>query len=69
LFGKWFLVKGIEPQEKKKQSEQPQEEKRRKETMRERFINNKRPLNNANIYLKKGKELETRTLKRIVLMS
>jgi hypothetical protein len=34
LFQKWFPIKGIEPHEKKKQSQQPQEEKMRKETMR-----------------------------------
>ncbi len=68
LFKKWFIVKGIKPQEKKKQSEQTQEEKPRKETMRERFIKNKKPLNPTHIYPNKEKESETRTLKRIVLM-
>jgi hypothetical protein len=68
LFQEWFIVKGVEPQEKKKQNEQPQEEKSRKEMLRERFIKNKRPLNPTHIYPKKEKELEIRTLKRIVMM-
>ncbi len=58
---KWFPIQGAEPQEKK-QTKQPQEDRRRKETLRERFIKNKRPLNLVHIFPKKEKQLETRTL-------
>lgn len=37
--------------------------------MRERFIKNKRPLNLAHIYSKREKELEIKTIRRIILMS
>ncbi len=69
IFQKWFLVKGAEPLEKKKQSEQPHEEKRRKENLRAKFIKNKKPFNLAHIFLKKEKEQKTRTTRRIVMMS
>jgi hypothetical protein len=42
---------------------------KRKEIVRERFIKNKRPLNLAYIYLKKEKQLETKTTRRTFLMS
>jgi hypothetical protein len=42
---------------------------RRKESMKERFIKNKRPLNPTHIFLKKEKEPKSRTSKIIVLMS
>jgi hypothetical protein len=37
--------------------------------MKERLIKNKRPLNPMHISPKKEKQLETRTTKRVVLMS
>ncbi len=40
----------------KKQTEQPHENKRKKETLRERFIKNKRSLNLVHISPKKEKE-------------
>ncbi len=50
LFQKWFPI-GAEPQEKKKHKEHPQEDRKRKETLREKFIKNKRPLNLTHIFL------------------
>jgi hypothetical protein len=41
---------------------------RKKDTMRERFIKNKRPLNLAHIFPTNDKQPETRTTKRVVLM-
>ncbi len=55
MFQKWFPLKGIETQEKKKQAEQPQEDKRKRESLRGSFIKNKRPLNPTLISLKKEK--------------
>jgi hypothetical protein len=69
LFQKWFPLEGGESQKKKKHAEQPQEDKRRRDSLRERFIKNKRPLNPTHICPKKEKQLETRTTKKIVLMS
>ncbi len=43
--------------------------KRRKGCLKERFIKNKRPLNPTHISPKKEKRLETRTIRRAVLMS
>ncbi len=68
LFHKWFPVQRAKPQEKKKQTKQPHEDMRRKETLRERFKKT-RPLNHAHIFLRKDKQLETRTTKREILMS
>jgi len=42
---------------------------KRKESLRERFIKNKRLLNPTHIFPKKEKQPETRITKRIVLMS
>ncbi len=69
LFQKWFPLQIVEPHEKKKQTKQPQEYKRKKETLKERFIKNKRPLNLAHFSPKVDKQLKTRTTKRTVLMS
>ncbi len=41
---------------------------RRKESLRERFIKNKRPLNPTHISPKKEKQLEIKTTRRVVLM-
>jgi tRNA A22 N-methylase len=41
----------------------------RKETLRERFIKNKKPLNVAHLFPKKEKQLKTRITKRTILMS
>jgi hypothetical protein len=49
-------------------SEQPQQDMRRKESLRERFIKNKRPLNPTHIFLKKKKQLEIETTRRTILM-
>jgi hypothetical protein len=59
LFQKWFPLEGIE---------QPQEDMRRKDTLRERFIKNKRPLNPTCISPKKEKQPKTRTTRRASLM-
>ncbi len=69
MFQKWFPLKIIEPHEKKKQIKQPQEDMRIKETLQERFVKNKKPLNPSYFFPKKEKQLETRTTKRAVLMS
>jgi len=37
--------------------------------LRKRFIKNNKPLNPTHIYPKKEKELQTRTTKKVVLMS
>jgi hypothetical protein len=42
---------------------------RRKESLKEKFIKNKRPLNPTHISLKKEKQPKTRTTMRVVLMS
>jgi hypothetical protein len=68
IFHKWFPLVGVKPQEKKKQVE-PHEDMRRKESLRERFIMNKRPLNPTHISPKKEKQPKTRTTKRIAMMS
>jgi hypothetical protein len=49
--------------------EKPQEDKRRRYSLRERFIKNKRPLNPTHIFPKQEKQLETRTTRRVVVMS
>jgi hypothetical protein len=54
LFHKWFPIQGVKPQKKKKHTKQPQEDRRRKQTLRERFIKNNRPLN-LDIFLPKRK--------------
>ncbi len=43
--------------------------KRRKESLRERFKKNKRPLNPTHISPKKEKQLKTRTTRRTIMMS
>ncbi len=53
LFQKWFPLEGAESEEKKKQAKQPHENKRRRDSLRERFIKNKRPLNPTHICPKK----------------
>jgi hypothetical protein len=55
LFLKWFPLEGAKSQEKKKQVEQPGEDKRKRNSMSERFIKNKRPLNLTHIFPKKEK--------------
>jgi hypothetical protein len=45
------------------------EDRTRKETLRERFIKNKRPLDPTHISPKKDKQPKTRTTKRVVMMS
>jgi hypothetical protein len=45
LFQRWFPLERAESQEKKKQVEQFKEDKRRRDSLRDRFIKNKRPLN------------------------
>jgi hypothetical protein len=52
-----------------KQTTHPQEDKIKRESLRERFIKNKRPLNPTHISLKKDKHLEMITTEIIVLMS
>ncbi len=42
---------------------------KRKETLRERFIKNKKPLNPTHIFPKKEKQPEIRITRRVVLMS
>jgi len=42
---------------------------KRKETLRERFIKNKKPLNLAHFFPKKDKQPKTRITKRAILMS
>ncbi len=69
LFQKWFPLKGAKSQENKKPTEHLQEEKRRRNSLRERFIKNKRLLNPTHISPKKEKQLETRTTRRTILMS
>ncbi len=44
LFQKWFPLEGAWSHEKK-QAKQPQEDKRRRDNLRQRFIENKKPLN------------------------
>ncbi len=66
LFQKWFPLNGTKSQENKKQAKQPQEDKRRRNSLRERFIKNKRPLNPTHISPKKKKQLETKATRRIV---
>ncbi len=68
IFQKWFPLVGAESHEKKKQA-QPQEDVRRKESLRERIIKNKKPLNPTHIYVRKEKHLEIKTTKKVVLMS
>jgi hypothetical protein len=51
-----------------RKKERPQEDKRRRDSLRERFIKNKRPLNPTHISPKKDKQPETRTTKRAILM-
>jgi len=41
---------------------------RKKNTMKERFIKNKRPLNPAHIFPTNDKQPKTRTTRRVVLM-
>ncbi len=68
LFQKWFSLEGAKSHEKKKHADQSQEDKRRRDTTREMFIKNKRPLNLTHIFHQKEKHLETRTTKIAVLM-
>jgi hypothetical protein len=49
--------------------EQPQQDKGRKGTLKERFIKNMRPLNLTNISSQKEKQLKTRIIRRVVMMS
>jgi hypothetical protein len=42
---------------------------KKKNSLRERFIKNKRPLNPTHIFPNKEKRLETRTTKRAIMMS
>jgi hypothetical protein len=42
---------------------------RRKKSLKERFINNKKPLNPTHISSKKEKQLKIRTTRRVILMS
>ncbi len=49
--------------------EQPQQDKGRKGTLKERFIKNMRPLNLTNIYSQKEKQLKTRIIRRVIMMS
>ncbi len=69
LFQKWFALEGAKSQEKKKHAEQPQEDKRRRDSLKERFIKNKRPLNPTHISPKKEKHLKSRTTRRTIMMS
>ncbi len=55
LFQKWCSLEGAKSQEKKKQVEQLQKDKRRRDSMREMFIKNKRPLNPTHISPKNEK--------------
>ncbi len=59
LFYKWFSLKGAKSQDKNKHAKQPQEDKRRRDSVREGFINNKRPLSPTHVFPKKMKQLET----------
>jgi len=69
LFQKWFPLEGAKSQERKKQVERPEKDKRRRDSLRERFIKNKRPLNPMHISPKKKKQPKTRTTRRAILMS
>ncbi len=69
MFHKWFPLKIVEPQEKKKQVEQPKEDKRRRDGLKERFIKNKRCLIPTHIYPKKEKQLEIKRTRNAILMS
>jgi hypothetical protein len=64
-----FPLKATKLQKKKKQTKHPQEGKKRKETLRGRFIKNKRLLNPTHISLEKDKQPKTKTTRRIVMMS
>jgi hypothetical protein len=54
MFQKWFPLEGAKPREKNKQAK-PYEDRRRKESLKESFIKNKRPLNPTHISPKKEK--------------
>jgi hypothetical protein len=55
LFQKWFPSRA-KSQKKNKHAKQPQEDKRRRDSPRERFIKNTRPLNPTHISPKKDKD-------------
>ncbi len=69
MFQKWFPLHGAESHEKKKWAKQLQKNKRRRNSLRERFIKNKKPLNSTHIFPKKEKQLETKKTRRVILMS
>jgi len=69
MFQKWFPLKGVESHERKKHAKQPQEDKRRRDSLRERFIKNKRLLNPMHISPKKEQQPKTRTTRITILMS
>ncbi len=57
LFQKWFPLEKAKLLEKKEQAEQRLEEKRKRNSLRQRFITNKIPLNHTHISSKKEKQL------------